>query len=81
MKKFLGRSENAVRTHIYTALISYMLLYIYRRRNGLVQSMELCLSNLKVSLFQRPDMERLIERRRRSWIDKVELMQVQLELT
>ena len=81
VKKFLGRSENSVRTHIYTALISYILLYIYRRRNGITQSMKLCLSSLKVSLFQRSDMERLVERRRRIWIDKIEGMQTRLAFT
>jgi IS4 transposase len=65
IKRFLGRSENAVRTQIYIALITYVLLYLYRRSNKINDVFSLCLSALKTGLFQRPETEYQIALRRR----------------
>ncbi len=65
IKKFLGRSENAVKVQIYTALIAYMLVQIYRKSNGIKHSLMLCLVTLRSGLFQRPEVERRVARRRR----------------
>lgn len=65
IKKFLGRSENAVKIQIYTALISYILVQMYRIRNGITQSLKLCLISLRSGLFQRPEVEQEIAHRRR----------------
>lgn len=65
IKRFLGRSENAVRIQIYTALITYLLVALYRRRHGLTDSMRLCVAVLGTTLFQRPDVERQADHRRR----------------
>jgi putative transposase len=65
IKKFLGRSENAVKVQIYTALIAYMLVQLYRERNGIKASLHLCLVILQSGLFQRPDTEEAVEQRRR----------------
>jgi len=65
IKQFLGRSENAVKIQIYTALIAYLLVYLYRKTQGISQSLKLCLVMLKNSLFQRPETEtRVYERHR-----------------
>ena len=57
IKRFLGRSENAVRIQILTALISYLLLTLYRRTHHLQQSLWTVLAELRASLFQRPAIE------------------------
>ena len=65
IKKFLGRSENAVRIQILTALISYLLVALYKQRNALTQTLWECLSVVSATLFQRPDAEMSAYRRRR----------------
>lgn len=65
IKRFLGRSENAVRTQIYIALITYILLYMYRKSNSINNVFSLCLSALKTGLFQRPETEYFVALRRR----------------
>lgn len=71
IKRFLGRSENAVKIQIYTALIAYLLVYLYRKRHGLQQSLKLCLVTITETLFQRPNSEQILtqrlRRRRQQW--------------
>lgn len=57
IKQFLGRSENAVRIQILTALISYFLVALYKQTNGIKQSLWDCLCLVRASLFQRPESE------------------------
>lgn len=77
IKKFLGHSENAVKVQIYTALIAYMLVQLYRQRNGIKESLYLCLVILRTGLFQRPDTERVVkERRRKRWHDINKIQEV-----
>lgn len=66
IKQFLGRSENAVRTQIYTALITYLLIMFYHERHAVQDSLKLCLAMLKSGLFQRPEVDREIAMRRRN---------------
>lgn len=78
IKKFLGRSENAVRIQVLTALISYLLVVLYKQRHALKATLWECLSLLRATLFQRPEIEasryrKLRERQR-------ELAQRQLRL-
>jgi IS4 transposase len=65
LKKWLGRSENAVRIQILTALIAYLLVALYKAAHGLKESLWIILATLRASLFQRADAEREIGRRRR----------------
>ena len=53
IKKFLGRSENAVRIQILTALISYLLIALYKQRNAIPGSLWDCLAVVRATLFQR----------------------------
>jgi IS4 transposase len=78
LKQFLGRSENAVRIQIYTALISYLLLQQYQKKKGITSSLKLCLRSLRVSLFQRPDTEHYVAKKAR-WRQTL-LDQIQPEL-
>ena len=49
VKTFLVRSENAIRTHIYRALISYLLLHLYRNRKGCRDKLRLTQPQLEFS--------------------------------
>ena len=55
IKRFLGRSETAVRTQILTALITYLLVALYAKTHRSAHSLWLLLSELRATLFQRPE--------------------------
>lgn len=57
IKRFVGRSENAVRIQILTALIAYLLAVLYAKAHGIKTSLWLLLSELRATLFQRPQIE------------------------
>jgi IS4 transposase len=65
IKQFLGRSENAVRIQLLTALISYLLVALFRETHGLKQSLWECLCQVRATLFQRPESDESVYRRRR----------------
>ena len=65
IKQFLGRTENAVRIQILTALISYLLVALFKQANGLTQSLWDCLCLLRATLFQRADTNEAVDRKRR----------------
>lgn len=65
IKSFLGRTQNAVRIQILTALISYLLVAIYKQRHSLKQSLWDCLCFIRVALFQYFDPEESNYRKRR----------------
>jgi hypothetical protein len=69
LTRFLGRSENAVKIQILTALIAYLLVVLYRQTHASSQSLWHCLAVLRASLFQRPHIEahhrKVQEQRRR----------------
>jgi putative transposase len=75
IKKFLGRTENAVRIQILTALISYLLVALYKQRHGLKETMWECLCLIRATLFQRPALE--AERHQRRQADAIRSAQVQ----
>lgn len=75
IKRFVGRSENAVRIQILTALIAYLLMDLYRRRHQITTSLHLLITELSVTLFQRPRVEAYVAnryRRRRIEFDAVQ---------
>jgi IS4 transposase len=65
IKKFLGRSENAVRIQVLTALISYLLVALYKQRHDLKATLWECLTLVRATLFQRPDTEASRYRKRK----------------
>jgi len=65
IKRFLGRSENAVKIQLLVALITYLLAYHYRQLSGSVQALYLWIAELKSTLFQRSKLEYDVLRRRR----------------
>ena len=65
IKRFLGRSENAVRIQLLIALITYLLVDRYRRRHRIRTSLHLLVAELSVTLFQRPESEAHVANRYR----------------
>lgn len=53
LRRFLGRSENAVRIQILTALITHLLLALHHRDQGRSDSLWLFLAELRYNLFER----------------------------
>lgn len=53
IKRFLGTSENAVKTQIWSAVATYVLIAIIRKELGLEASLYTCLQILSVSLFEK----------------------------
>lgn len=52
LRTFYGRSENAVRCQIWSAICAYLLVAIVRRQNGIVKSMNEILQISSVSMFE-----------------------------
>lgn len=77
IKKFLGRSENAVRIQILTALIGYLLVVLYKQRHALTTSLWECLCVISATLFQRLENEELRRRRKRRSEEAVALAKMQ----
>lgn len=65
IKSFLGRSEHAVHIQILTALITYLLLAIYRKAQNYAGSLWMLLAEVRATLFQRPAIEAERYRRRK----------------
>lgn len=78
IKQFFGRTENAVRIQLLTALISYLLVAIYKQARALNHTLWECLCMISTSLFQHPALEASHYRRRR--LEREELARVQLRL-
>lgn len=65
IKRFIGRSKNAVLLQIYAAITTYLLLWIYKSRQGIQSSLHLMLVALRPQLFMRLDTDYHIDRRRK----------------
>lgn len=78
IKKFFGRTENAVRIQLLTALISYLLVALYKQTHGLKQSLWNCLCLVRATLFQRPEIEASRYRKRRMQSEQMARMQLGL---
>lgn len=80
IKRFLGRSETAVKIQILTALIAYLLVLLHRAAHAPDQALWYHLAELRSTLFQRPRIEAhhrsTYERRRR----QAETLRCQAEL-
>ncbi len=53
IKKFLGNSENAVKTQIWCAIATYVLIAIVKKELQLKTSLYTCLQILSVSVFEK----------------------------
>jgi putative transposase len=78
IKRFLGRSANAVRIQILSALIAYLLAYLHAKAHRRTDSLWLHLVELSSTLFQRPETELHRHRRWRERQADYELRQTVL---
>ncbi len=53
IKKFLGTSENAVKTQVWSAIATYVLIAIVKKELQLNASLYTCLQILSVSVFEK----------------------------
>ena len=53
IKKFLGNSENAVKTQIWCTIATYVLIAIVKKELQLKASLYTCLQILSVSVFEK----------------------------
>jgi IS4 transposase len=53
IQRFLGTSENAVKTQVWSAIATYVLVAIIRKELKLTPSLYTCLQVLSVSLFEK----------------------------
>ncbi len=61
IKSFYGTSENAVKTQIWIALSTYLLVAILRKQLGLEASLYQILQILSVTLFEKVPVERALQ--------------------
>ena len=73
VKSFFGRSENAVRIQILTALIAYLLVALYKQRHALTESLWHVACVIGATLFQRIETEEA-RRRYRQRREKAQMM-------
>jgi len=76
VKRFLGRSENAVRIQLLVALVAYLLVVLYKARHGLKTSLWRVLSLLRSGLMLREQPQESAWKRRRAQqalIDRTQL--------
>jgi len=55
IKRFLGTSENAVKTQIWCAIATYVLIAIVKKELQLDASLYTCLQILSVSVFEKTE--------------------------
>lgn len=80
IKRFYGRSENAVKIQIYVALITYLLIYYYKQTHSQFQNLRTCLQVLSRSIFERPETLYSRYKRRKYQIQQVANQQLALLL-
>ena len=80
IKKFLGRSENAVKIQIYTALISYLLAYSMKQREGNCGVIKHWFIALRSTLFQRDEIKSHLAKKRRDWQNEFQHLQGNLSI-
>jgi Transposase DDE domain/Domain of unknown function (DUF4372) len=61
IKRFLGTSENAVKTQIWCAVCTYVLIAIVKRELHLSASLYTCLQILSVSVFEKTQLIRALQ--------------------
>lgn len=78
IKTFFGRSPNAVKTQIWTAVCTYVLVAIVKKRLNAKASMNALLQVLSLNLFEKVSLEELFHQT--ATFDEVEPDLAQLEL-
>ena len=61
IKKFYGTSANAVKTHIWVAMIAYLLVAILRKQHGIEVGLYRILQILSVTVFEKTPMLQVLQ--------------------
>ena len=61
IKKFLGTSQNAVKTQVWCAIATYVLIAIVKKELQLDASLYTCLQILSVSVFEKTEISRALQ--------------------
>ena len=61
IKRFLGTSENAVKTQIWCAIATYVLIAIVKQAHHLNASLYTCLQILSVSVFEKTQLSCVLQ--------------------
>lgn len=61
VKKFLGTSENAVKTQIWCAIATYVLIAIIKKTLKIDASLHTCLQILSVSIFEKAQLNQVLQ--------------------
>ena len=61
IKKFLGNSENAVKTQVWCAVATYVLIAIVKKELQLDASLYTCLQILSVSVFEKTEISSALQ--------------------
>jgi hypothetical protein len=61
IKRFLANSENAVRSQIWCAVATYVLIAIVKKELKLDASLYTCLQILSVSIFEKTELSRALQ--------------------
>lgn len=78
IKKFLGRTENAVRIQIYCAIITYILASEYQKKRSPRLTLKMVLTLFRHDIFSRPDIDESEYRKRKEERDKLNRFQTEL---
>jgi IS4 transposase len=78
IKSFFGRSENAVRIQLLTALIAYLLVALHKQTHQLKATLWECLCLIRATLFQRKELDDHRERKRRREEQRMNQFQIGL---
>jgi hypothetical protein len=78
IKRFLGTSENAVKTQVWCAIATYVLIAIVKKELQLDASLHPCLQILSVSIFEKTQLSCALQRN--TTIDETALLANQLNL-
>lgn len=75
IKRFLGRSANAIGIHLLTALIAYMLVVLLKQTSQFKASLWMLLAELRAGLFERPRTEQSRWKRQKKHDELVRFVQ------
>jgi hypothetical protein len=64
IKKFIGESENAVKIQIITALITFVLISLYKKKSAYTGSLSQLLIVIKTDPFRKLNHKEIYERHR-----------------
>jgi len=75
LKKFLGRTENAVKIQIYCAIIAYLLAAEYRKSRSPRLSLKEVITLFRHDIFSRPEISESLYKKRKEERDKISRVQ------